>query len=142
MSVTLAEHISDYVTGRAAAWVVDLGFRITAAEPGEVTFELDVRPAQVHKGNVLCGQAIMAAFDTGMVMVMVSLAAGTDDPGRGFTTVSLNSVFERGVPSDTGTVTFHARATRPGRTLVFGQIDCLLPDTRRAATATTTYMWL
>lgn len=142
MPVTLVEHLTEYVTRGAAAWVVDLGFRITAAEPGAVRFELDVRPAQVHAGNVLCGQAIMAGFDTGMVMVMASLAAGTDDPGRMFTTVSLNSVFERGVPADAGTVTFHARATRPGRTLVFGQIDCVLPDGRRAASATTTYMWL
>jgi len=142
MSVGLVEHVAEYIATGAAAWVVDLGFRVTAAEPGDVTFELDVRPPQVHGGDVWCGQAIMAAFDTGMVMVMASLAAGTDDPGRLFTTVSLNTVFERAVPSGIGTVTFRAQATRPGRTLVFGQIDCLLPDGRRAATATTTYMWL
>ena len=32
--------------------------------------------------------------------------------------------------------------TKPGRSLVFGQIDRMLPDGRRAASATTTYMWL
>lgn len=142
MPATLAEQLTDYIAAGAAPWVTELGFRVVAAEPGDVTFELDVRPAQVHIGNVLCGQAIMAGMDTGMVFVMGSLMLGRGEPTRGFTTVNLNTVFERGVPADAGTVTFHAWVTKPGRTLVFGQIDCHLPNGSRAATATTTYMWL
>jgi acyl-coenzyme A thioesterase PaaI-like protein len=46
------------------------------------------------------------------------------------------------VPEDVGTVTFEAWATKPGRSLVFGQIDLTLPNGKRAASATTTYMWL
>lgn len=132
-----AEQLQQFYERVAAPWVRALGLRVTAAERGDVTFELDVHPDQVHTGGVLCGQALMAAFDTGMVLVMASL-----DDERMFTTVTMNAVFERGIPADTGTVTFHARATKPGRSLVFGQVDCHLPDTKRAATATTTYMWL
>ncbi|MFP5488143.1 MAG: PaaI family thioesterase, partial [Acidimicrobiia bacterium] len=66
----------------------------------------------------------------------------TDDLDTGFTTVELKTSFERGVPADVGEVTFEARATKPGRTLVFGEIDLFLPDGKRAANATTTYMWL
>lgn len=132
-----ADELQAFYESATAPWVRDLAMRITAATAGDVTFELDVRPEQVHVGGVLCGQAIMAGFDTGMVFVMASL-----DSTRMFTTVTLNSVFERGVPADAGTVTFRARATKPGRTLVFGQVDCLLPNGSRAATATTTYMWL
>ncbi|HWL42220.1 MAG TPA: PaaI family thioesterase [Ilumatobacter sp.] len=131
------DELQVFYESAGARWVLGLGLRVTAVAPGDVTFELDVRADQVHTGGVLCGQAIMAGFDTGMVFVMASL-----DASRMFTTVSLNSLFERGVPADTGTVTFHARATKPGRSLVFGQIDCHLPDGARAATATTTYMWL
>lgn len=137
MPAMTAGELQAFFDQAGAPWVRELGLRVITVGPGDVTFELDVRPAQVHAGGVLCGQAIMAAFDTGMVFVMASL-----DPDRMFTTVTLNSTFERGVPADVGTVTFHARATRPGRTLVFGQIDCLLPDGKRAASATTTYMWL
>jgi acyl-coenzyme A thioesterase PaaI-like protein len=133
----LADQLQQFYERVAAPWVRALGLRVTAAERGEVTFELDVRPDQVHTGGVLCGQALMAAFDTGMVLVMASL-----DAERMFTTVQMNAVFERGIPEDTGTVTFRAHATKPGRSLVFGQVDCYLPDTKRAATATTTYMWL
>ena len=46
------------------------------------------------------------------------------------------------MPADVGEVSFEARITKPGRTLVFGEIDLLLPDGKRAAAATTTYMWL
>lgn len=132
-----ADQLQAFFDQAGAPWVRELGLRVTAAEPGDVTYELDVRPAQVHTGGVLCGQAIMAAFDTGMVLVMASL-----DATRMFTTVTLNSQFERGVPADAGVATFHAWVTKPGRSLVFGQIDCPLPDGKRAATATTTYMWL
>jgi acyl-coenzyme A thioesterase PaaI-like protein len=132
-----AEQLQQFYERVAAPWVRALELRVTSAEPGAVTFELDVRPDQVHAGGVLCGQALMAAFDTGMVLIMASL-----DAERMFTTVTMNAAFERSIPADTGTVTFHGRATKPGRSLVFGQIDCHLPNGDRAAGATTTYMWL
>ena len=72
----------------------------------------------------MCGQAILGCMDTGMVFVMMSL----DQPDRSFTTVSLNTNFERGVPEDIGTVTFDAYVTKPGRSLVFGQIDLFSTD--------------
>lgn len=134
MLVERLQLVSETLT---APWVANLGLRVTEATPGEVTFELGVRAEQVHQGGVLCGQAIMAAFDTGMVLVMASL-----DADRMFTTVTLNATFERAVPAGSGVVTFHARATKPGRTLVFGEVACVLPGGTRAAAAATTYMWL
>lgn len=116
----------------------DVGLRIISASTGRVRFEVDVVDHITHGGGVMCGQAILGCMDTGMVFVMMSL----EQQGRGFTTVSLNTAFERAVPEDIGTVTFDAQVTKPGRTLVFGQIDLYLPNGKRAATATTTYMWL
>lgn len=139
MSDDLRSYLAEYVARGAAPLVHGLGFEVTAAERGDVTFALQVTPNLVHAGGVLCGQAIMAAMDTGMVFVMASMFDGIE---RMFTTVTLNTTFERGVPADIGQVSFHARATKPGRSLVFGQIDCFLPNGQRAATATTTYMWL
>jgi uncharacterized protein (TIGR00369 family) len=112
---------------------------ITHAEPGFVRFTLPVTERLTHGGGVLSGQAIMACMDTGMVFVMMSL---NDAESPAFTTVELKTSFERGVPAEVGEVRFEAQATKPGRTLVFGQIDLLLPDGTRAASATTTYMWL
>ena len=137
-------HVSgliDTITARynegGAGFVHDLDLRVTAAEPGRVEFALPVTDRLVHGGGVLCGQSILACMDTGMVFVMMSL-----DDSNNFTTVSLNTVFERGVPAGTPEVRFVARATRPGRTLVYGEVELFLPDGKRAAHATTTYMWL
>jgi len=112
-----------------------LGPRITHASHGRVRFEVDVTPHVVHSGGVMCGQAISAWMDTGMVFAMASLRDGEIVP---FTTVSLNTNFERAVPADVGTVTLDAVVTKPGRSVVFGQIDLFLPDGRRAASSNTT----
>ncbi len=135
----LVRRITERFAEGGSGFVRDLGLTITSAEPGRVGFELPVTPRLVHSGGVLSGQAIMACMDTGMVFVMASLRGGEMPP---FTTVQLHTIFERAVPGDVGSVTFEAWATKPGRSLVFGQIDLSLPDGKRAATATTTYMWL
>lgn len=134
----LVEQIAASYAEGGAGIMHDLGLRITSASTGRVRFEVDVVEHITHGGGVMCGQAILGCMDTGMVFAMMSL----DQPDRSFTTVSLNTTFERAVPEDIGTVTFDAHVTKPGRTLVFGQIDLLLPSGKRAATATTTYMWI
>jgi uncharacterized protein (TIGR00369 family) len=139
----MTTELIDAITARFAeggsALMHDMELRIVVAEPGRVGFTLPVTRRLVHGGGVLCGQAILACMDTGMVFVMMSLnqaAAGN------FTTVQLQTSFERGVPADVGEVTFEARASKTGRTLVFGEVELFLPDGRRAAHATSTYMWL
>ena len=134
----MIERISATFAEGSAGIMHDLNLRITYATSGHVRFEVDVFDHITHSGGVMCGQAILGCMDTGMVFVMMSL----DQPDRSFTTVSLNTNFERGVPEDIGTVTFDAYVTKPGRSLVFGQIDLFLPTGKRAASSTTTYMWL
>jgi acyl-coenzyme A thioesterase PaaI-like protein len=127
-----------YLEG-GAPFMHEMGLVITAAQPGRVQFTLPVRSRLTHGGGVLSGQAILACMDTGSVFVMMSLNDAAD---ARFTTVQLQTSFERGVPDDVGEVTFDARATKAGRALVFGEVDLLLPDGSRAAHATTTCMWL
>lgn len=135
----LAQAIAARFSDGGSGFMQDLGLTIISAEPGRVHFTLGVTDPLVHAGGVLCGQTILACMDTGMVFVMMSLNEAADG---NFTTVQLQTNFERGVPGDVGEVTFEAHATKIGRSLVFGQIDLVLPDGRRAASATTTYMWL
>ena len=132
--------IEELYAERGAGLMHEMDLRITDAEPGFVRFVLPVAERLTHGGGVLCGQAIMACMDTGMVFAMMSLRP--DDREAKFTTVELKTSFERGVPADVGEVTFEARITKPGRTLVFGEVALVLPDGTRAAAATTTYMWL
>jgi uncharacterized protein (TIGR00369 family) len=116
-----------------APWVRDLGLEVLAIGGGEATLRLpfDARLARV--GGTVCGQAMMAAADTAMVFA-VSSQLGEFRP---MTTVSLTTSFMRPVQGTELRVV--ARVLKPGRTLVFGEVELLAPDGRLAAHATTTY---
>ena len=122
----------------AADYVKRLALRVIAVRPGEVDVAMPVAPEMVHGGGVLCGQAIMAAADTAMVMAM------TADLGefRPMTTVQLQTSFLRPVPKDVGEVTITCRILRRGKSLAFGEIAVRTPDGKLAAQATTTYALL
>ena len=116
-----------------APWVQALDLQVTAVVPGEVVLRLpfDARLARV--GGTVCGQAMMAAADTAMVLAVSSLLGGF----RPMTTVSLTQSFMRPVSGTDLTVV--ARVLKPGRTLMFGEVELSGPDGKLAAHATTTY---
>ncbi len=121
-----------------ADYVRRLELRVTAVRPGEVDLAMAVAPGLVHSGGVLCGQAMMAAADSAMVMALMA------DIGefRPMTTVQLQTSFLRPVPGDTAEVVITARVLRRGKTLAFGEVSITTPDGRLAAQATTTYALL
>lgn len=121
-----------------APWVRDLGLRVTSAQPGEVHLSLPVQPALVHGGGVLCGQAMMAAADTAMVLAVMT-RLGSFKP---MTTVQLQTSFLKPVAGDSGQATLLARVLRMGRSLVFGEILLHNAAGELAAHATTTYALL
>jgi len=122
----------------AADYVKRLDLRVTAVRPGEVDVAMPVAAELVHGGGVVCGQAIMAAVDTAMVMAMIA------DLGefRPMTTVQLQTSFLRPVPRETAEVRLTARVLRRGKSLAFGEISVRTPDGKLAAQATTTYALL
>jgi uncharacterized protein (TIGR00369 family) len=122
----------------AAPFVRGLGLRVDAAEADGVTLTLPVTPALVHAGGVVCGQALMAAADTAMVVAMSTTADGF----RPMTTVQLQTSFLRPVPADAGHVVVRCRVLRRGRTLSYGEIGVETADGRLAVHATTTYTLL
>lgn len=121
-----------------APWVQQLGLSIVEARDGEVVLALPVSPPMVHGGGVLCGQTLMAAADSAMVLAVVSRLGSF----RPMTTVQLQTSFLRPVPGGSGTVTVTARVLRLGRQLVFGEIEMLDAQGTLAAHATTTYALL
>jgi uncharacterized protein (TIGR00369 family) len=122
----------------AADYVKRLDLRVVAVRPSEVDLTMAVTPGLVHGGGVLCGQAIMAAADTAMVLAMIA------DLGefRPMTTVQLQTSFLRPVPSSTAEVRITAKILRRGKSLAFGEISISTADGRLAAQATTTYALL
>lgn len=121
-----------------APWVQELNLQLVEAKSGEVTLLLPVAPRHVHAGGVLCGQTLMAACDSAMVLAVVSRLGAF----RPMTTVQLQTSFLRPVPGDAGSVRVLARVLRLGKTLVFGEVQVFDAKAALAAHATTTYALL
>jgi uncharacterized protein (TIGR00369 family) len=121
-----------------APWVAELALRLDAARLGEVLLALPVAPKHVHGGGVLCGQSMMAAADTAMILAICT-HLGSFKP---MTTVQLQTSFLRPIPGDAGEARITARVLRMGRKLVFGEVLIHDPQGELAAHATTTYALL
>lgn len=122
----------------AAPVVKSLQLEVLAADPKQVTLRLPVTPHLVHGGGVVCGQALMAAADTAMIMA-VAASLGEFKP---MTTVQLQTSFLRPVPGDAAEVKVVCTLLRRGKNLAFGEIELLTPEGQLAAHATTTYALL
>ena len=122
----------------AADYVRRLGLRVVAVRPGEIDLAMPVVAELVHGGGVVCGQALMAAADSAMVIAMIAELGEF----RPMTTVQLQTSFLRPIPGDAAEVAITARILRRGKSLAFGEISIAAPDGRLAAQATTTYALL
>ncbi len=121
-----------------APCVQRLNLAVVDAGPEQVVLSMPVTPEVVHGGGVLCGQALLAAADTAMVLAMSAALGGF----RPMTTVQLQTSFLRPVPADAGEVRVTCRLLRRGKSLSFGEVGIATPDGRLAAHATTTYALL
>ena len=130
------------LTELVAPWVAELGLQVRSASLGEVVLALPIVPAQVHVGGVLCGQAVMAAADTAMILAIATQLGGF----KPMTTVQLQTSFLRPIPGSrteaAGEATVVGRVLRLGKNLVFGEIEVLDAGGKLAAQATTTYALL
>ena len=122
----------------AADYVKRLQLRVETVAPGEVTLTMPVLPELVHGGGVLCGQAIMSAADTAMLLAMIAQLGEF----RPMTTVQLQTSFLRPVPSGLDAVTVSAVVLRHGKSLSYGEVGFSTSDGKLAAHATTTYALL
>lgn len=120
-----------------APWVQALDLRVEAADADGVRLRLPLTPALVRQGEVLCGQAMMAAADTAMVLALMQHFGAF----RPCTTVQLNSSFLRPLSGQDAAV--HARVLRAGKSLAFGEIEIAgHRDGKSVCRASTTYALL
>jgi uncharacterized protein (TIGR00369 family) len=119
----------------AAEYVSRLHLHVESVDEESVTLSLPVAAGLVHAGGVLCGQAIMSAADTAMLIAMIARLGGF----KPMTTVQLQTSFLRPVPKETEAVTVVARVLRLGKTLSYGEVEFRTPDGKLVAHATTTY---
>jgi uncharacterized protein (TIGR00369 family) len=129
-----AEDAQEILRLNFAPWVCALGLVVVRCEGGEARLRLPFSDSLVRVGGTICGQALMSAADTAMV-IAISSALGGFKP---MATVSQNTSFMR--PIAGSGVEIIARVLKPGRTLVFGEVELRAEgDSRIAAHVTTTY---
>ena len=120
-----------------APWVQALGLQVEAFDGDSVTLRLPQNPQLSRVGAMLCGQAMMAAADTAMVLALVNQFGAF----RPCTTVQMNTSFLKPLSGQDALV--QARIVRAGKTLAFGEIDIRgADDGKSACRASTTYALL
>ncbi|MDR7096845.1 PaaI family thioesterase [Hydrogenophaga laconesensis] len=120
-----------------APWIQAMGLQVESFADGEVTLRLPQNDQLSRVGGMLCGQAMMSAADTAMVLAIVT-QLGTRRP---MTTVQLNTSFLKPLSGQDARIT--ARVLRAGKSLVFGEIDIRgMNDGKSVCRASTTYALL
>jgi uncharacterized protein (TIGR00369 family) len=125
--------LSDYF----APWVQALALRVHSHELGQVTLHLPVTEQLVRTGGMLCGQALMAAADSAMVLALMAQFGEF----RPCTTVQMSSSFLKPLSGQDALV--RAQVLRAGKSLAFGEIDVAgAQDGKTVFRASTTYALL
>jgi acyl-coenzyme A thioesterase PaaI-like protein len=117
-----------------APWVQALNLKVESFGPGEATLRLPQSDQLSRVGGMLCGQAMMAAADTAMVLALISHFGEF----RPCSTVQLSSTFLKPLSGQDALIT--ARVLRAGKTMAFGEIElCGAQDGKSVFKASTTY---
>ena len=130
-----AEEAQGVLRDNFAPWVQALGLVVETCDASEARLRLPFSQSLVRVGGTICGQALMSAADTAMVIAICGSLGGF----RPMATVSQNTSFMRAVAASDVEVV--ARVLKPGRMLVFGEVSMrAFGEERLAAHVTTTYM--
>ena len=117
-----------------APWVQALNLKAARANPASATRRLPQGEPRSGVVGVLCGQAMMAAADTAMVLALISHFGQF----RPCSTVQLSSSFMKPLSGQDALVT--ARVLRAGKAMAFGEIDLTgANDGKSVFRASTTY---
>lgn len=127
------DQAEDILRDNFAPWIQDLGLCVESVDGASARLRLPFSPRLTRVGGTLCGQALMAAADTAMV-IAISAASGGFRP---MTTVGQTISFMRAVADSD--LLCEARVQKLGRTLAFGEVLLSAADGGLAAQATTTY---
>ena len=132
-----AEVLQAALAAHFAPWVQALGLRVEAVDAASVTLRLPNTEQLARRGGMLCGQAMMAAADSAMVLALINHFGEF----RPCATVQMHSSFLK--PLSLQDALLQARVLRCGKSLAFGEIDLRgAEDQKSVCRASTTYALL
>jgi acyl-coenzyme A thioesterase PaaI-like protein len=115
-----------------APWVQALELQVETCDVDSVTLRLPQNDRLSRVGGMLCGQAMLAAADSAMVLALINHFGSF----RPCTTVQINSSFLKPLSGQDALV--QARVLRAGRSLAFGEIDIRGADDGNSVSRTST----
>ena len=120
-----------------APWVQALGLKVESFDADSVSLRLPQNAELSRVGGMLCGQAMMAAADTAMVLALINQSGQF----RPCTTVQMNTSFLKPLSNQDAVV--QASVLRAGKSLAFGEIDIRgADDGKSVCRASVTYALL
>lgn len=130
MIQTLQAALTEYF----APWLQALNLQVDAFDSQSVTLRLPQNAQLSRAGDMLCGQAMMAAADSAMVLALINHFGEF----RPCTTVQMSSSFLKPLSGQDALI--EARVIRGGKSLAFGEIDIRgANDGKSVSRFTTTY---
>ena len=132
-----ADILQQALSAYFAPWVQALHLKVEGFDTGSVTVRLPQSDQLSRVGGMLCGQAMMAAADTAMVLALINHFGEF----RPCTTVQLSSSFLKPLSAQDALV--QARVLRAGKSMAFGEIDLRgAVDGKSICRVSTTYVLL
>ncbi|PUE20503.1 phenylacetic acid degradation protein [Limnohabitans sp. MMS-10A-160] len=129
-----ADQLQQSLADLFAPWVQALNLRVENLQADGVTLRLPQSDQLSRVGGMLCGQAMMAAADTAMVLALIRHFGEF----RPCSTVQLSSTFMKPLSGQDALIT--ARVLRAGKAMAFGEIDLAGADDGKSVfRASTTY---
>jgi uncharacterized protein (TIGR00369 family) len=119
-----------------APWVQALNLKVESAEGSQVTLRLPQSDQLSRTGGMLCGQAMMAAADTAMVLALIQHYGEF----RPCTTVQMSTSFLKPLSGQDALIT--ATVLRAGKSMAFGEIDLAGADGKSVCRASVAYALL
>ena len=105
------------LTEHFASWLQGLNLAVESTSEDSVTLRLPQDHRLARTGGMLCGQAMLSAADTAMVLALIH-HFGELKP---CTTVQMSTSFMRPLSNQDALV--QARLVRVGKTMAFGEVD-------------------
>ena len=113
MSGISIEEAEQILAENFADWIHDLNLQIVETSPMQVILDLPFNERLCRVGGMICGQSLISAADTSMVIAVCSALGGFKPLG----TVDLTANFMRPILSED--VRLQAKIMRLGRTMAF-----------------------
>ncbi len=121
------ENAQEFLDKITASWIHDLGIKVLDVGKTFCEFSLNHNERLVRSGGIVCGQAIVSAADTVMIVAVTAAVGGFEQ----ITTVDISCKYLRPLLSQGALI--RTEMIKVGKSLVVGRVIVLDNQSNKAA---------